>query len=410
MSAGRLILMGSGETSNRLVAAHRLGIERAGARRVLVLDTPYGFQENAALISERLTGFFRSSLRVEAEAVSYRSAEEGQVACERMLAAVRRARYVFAGPGSPTYALGVWKGTPLASQLRALLSDGATVTLASAASLTGGLRTLPVYDIYKVGAEPGWMEGLDLTSHLGLGAVFVPHWNNTEGQGFDTSRCYMGRRRFRRLRSMLPEGMGVVGIDEHTAAVIDFGEGQLTAMGVGGVTLCGREETVLADGETADLGVVLELLNSHRPAAHSELPECPADLPAALAGRSAGEVARALLEAESKASGGSEAARRSLRSMLLAVSDLAVVGLKEPAEWVGEYIDLLVNVRASLRSRGDWEEADRIRSGLHMLGVTLRDTPSGTKWTLAHPESGKPSGPNPAERLMVSGGKRAEAR
>ena len=34
------------------------------------------------------------------------------------------------------------------------------------------------------------------------------HWNNTEGRGFDTSRCYMGGRRLRVLRSMLPEGMG----------------------------------------------------------------------------------------------------------------------------------------------------------------------------------------------------------
>ena len=53
MSAGRLILMGSGEVSGRLVATHRLGIEAVGAREVLVLDTPYGFQENAPLLSER---------------------------------------------------------------------------------------------------------------------------------------------------------------------------------------------------------------------------------------------------------------------------------------------------------------------------------------------------------------------
>ena len=53
MSAGRLILMGSGEVSGRLVATHRLGNEAVGAREVLVLDTPYGFQENAPLLSER---------------------------------------------------------------------------------------------------------------------------------------------------------------------------------------------------------------------------------------------------------------------------------------------------------------------------------------------------------------------
>ena len=240
MKAGRLILMGSGEVTNRLVAAHRLGIERAGAREAVVLDTPFGFQENAPLLTERLTGFFRTSLAIDAAVASYRSTSEGEGARERMLAAVRRARYVFAGPGSPGYALATWRETGLAAALRNLLTEGGTVTLASAAALTAGAKTLPVYEIFKVGAGLEWLDGLNLTAHLGLEAVVIPHWNNTEGQGFDTSRCYMGRRRFQRLRAMLPEGMGVIGVDEHTAATIDFGTEEMSVMGAGGVTLSGR--------------------------------------------------------------------------------------------------------------------------------------------------------------------------
>ena len=262
MSAGRLILMGSGETSGRLVAAHRRGIEAAGAGEVLVLDTPYGFQENAAILSERLTGFFRTSLVVKSNVASYRSARAGPVALERMLAAVRGARYVFAGPGSPGYALGAWRDTGLAPALRGLLAGGATVTLASAAALTAGVKTLPVYEIYKVGTDLDWLEGLDLTSHLGLEAVVVPHWNNTEGQGFDTSCCYMGRRRFEILRAMLPAGMGVIGVDEHTAAIIDFGERTLTVLGAGGVTLSGAVDTFVGDGTTMRLDNMFDLLES----------------------------------------------------------------------------------------------------------------------------------------------------
>ena len=182
MSAGRLILMGSGEVSNRLVAAHRLGIERAGAREAVVLDTPFGFQENASLLSERLTGFFRTSLAINSAVASYRSTSEGEVALERMLAAVRGSRYVFAGPGSPGYALATWRDTGLERALRNLLSEGATITLASAAALTAGAKTLPVYEIFKVGAGLEWLEGLNLTAHLGLEAVVIPHWNNTEGR------------------------------------------------------------------------------------------------------------------------------------------------------------------------------------------------------------------------------------
>ena len=385
MSAGRLILMGSGEVSNRLVAAHRLGIERAGAREALVLDTPYGFQENAPLLSERLTGFFRTSLAINSAVASYRSTSEGEAARERMLAAVRRARYVFAGPGSPGYALATWRETGLAAALRKRLTEGATVTLASAAALTAGPKTLPVYEIFKVGAGLEWLEGLNLTAHLGLEAVVIPHWNNTEGQGFDTSRCYMGRRRFRRLRAMLPEGMGVIGVDEHTAATIDFERGEMSVLGAGGVTLSGADDTFVADGEAIALDAMFKLLESSPPAPPRERLETLPDLAEAKAGRSAGKIAETLLRLETMSADGSPQARESLRSALLEMSDLAASGLVEPTEWVGGYVDLLVDARSRLRALKRWDEADRIRSGLEGLGVNLRDSPSGTTWILEGP-------------------------
>lgn len=374
--------MGSGETAAPLVAAHRLGIDASGARRALVLDTPFGFQENASLISAKLTEYFHTSLSIPAETVCYRSTEAGAVARERMLAAVRRARYVFAGPGSPTYALQTWKDTGLASVLRNLLSGGATVTFASAAALTAGIKTLPVYEIYKVGCRLQWLDGLDLASHLGLEAVFIPHWNNAEGKGFDTTRCYMGRRRFGLLRALLPAKTGVIGIDEHTAAVIDFGVGEMRVMGIGGVTLCGEQDTVLAAGETMSLTTVGELLESGPPKYPGPDSTPVADLQGAFATRSGKAIARILLEVESRAAREAGDARTQLRAMLLEVADKAATGLVEPADWVGDYVDLLVSARARLRSRKIWEEADRIRSGLESLGVMLADTPGGTEWTL----------------------------
>lgn len=380
MSAGRLILMGSGEMAARLVAAHRLGIEASRAREVVVLDTPYGFQENAPLLSEKLTRFFRTSLSVEASVASYRSVRDGDVTCERMLAAVRRARYVFAGPGSPSYALGVWRETGLAGVLRGILAGGATVTLASAAALTAGVKTLPVYEIYKSGADPGWLDGMDLTSHLGLEAVVIPHWNNAEGQGFDTSRCYMGRRRLRALRSMLPEGLGVIGVDEHTAAVIDFGKEELSVMGVGGVTLSGALDTFLEAGTRMGLKQVVELLGTSPALPSAGRSGSLPDFAGALAERSVESIAGVLLSVETEAAGGSPEAREALRTMILEISEVAVSGLITPAEWVGDYVQLLVDVRAALRERRVWEEADRIRDGLASLGIALRDTRSGTTW------------------------------
>lgn len=380
MSAGRLILMGSGEMAARLVAAHRHGVEASGAREVVVLDTPYGFQENAALLSGKLTRFFRTSLSVESSVASYRSVRDGDVRCERMLAAVRRARYVFAGPGSPSYALAVWREAGLAGVLRDILAGGATVTLASAAALTAGVKTLPVYEIYKSGADLRWMDGMDLTSHLGLEAVVIPHWNNTEGQGFDTSRCYMGRRRLRILRSMLPDGLGIIGVDEHTAAVIDFGRHELRVMGLGGVTLSGAEDTFLAAGESMDLRHVVASLGASPAPPSAGRDTSLLDLAGALEERSGESIAGALLGAETEAAAGSRRAREALRAMILEVSELAVSGLITPEEWVGDYVQLLVDVRAALRERRLWEEADRIRDGLESLGVALRDSRSGTTW------------------------------
>jgi len=382
MSAGRLILMGSGEMAARLVAAHRLGVEAAGARKVVVLDTPYGFQENAPLLSEKLTRFFRTSLAVEASVASYRSTGEGEVACERMLANVRRARYVFAGPGSPSYALGVWAETGLAGVLRDILASGATVTLASAAALTAGVKTLPVYEIYKTGAELAWLDGMDLASQWGLEAVVIPHWNNTEGQGFDTTRCYMGRRRLRKLRSMLPDGLGIIGVDEHTAAVIDFGSRELRVLGLVGVTLSGAEDTFLGAGGGIDLSRVGQLLWTRPGRPTGGQARSVPDLAGALEDRSEESIAAALLSVETEAAAGSRHARQALRAMILEVSELAVSGLITPEEWVGDYVQLLVEGRAALRERRLWAEADRIRDGLASLGVALRDTRSGTTWHL----------------------------
>jgi hypothetical protein len=58
---------------------------------------------------------------------------------------------VFAGPGSPTYALGLWQDGPVGAALVDHVRTGrAAVVFASAAACTLGLAALPVYEVYKV--------------------------------------------------------------------------------------------------------------------------------------------------------------------------------------------------------------------------------------------------------------------
>jgi cysteinyl-tRNA synthetase len=51
-----------------------------------------------------------------------------------------------------------------------------------------------------------------------------------------------------------------------------------------------------------------------------------------------------------------------------------------PAGDAAPFIDLLVEVRASLRASRQWEAADLIRVGLHERGIELEDAPTRTTW------------------------------
>jgi cysteinyl-tRNA synthetase len=53
------------------------------------------------------------------------------------------------------------------------------------------------------------------------------------------------------------------------------------------------------------------------------------------------------------------------------------------------FLRILIQLRASLRERGEWALADGLRDRLMAIGFDLRDTPEGTVWVRrpAPPES-----------------------
>lgn len=244
--------MGSGETAPTMVKVHRMMLERLGPPPVptVLLDTPFGFQENAKELAQRAVHYFGQSLRTRIEVASTPTsalAAEGggptgdePFADERLVSSIRAARYVFAGPGSPTYALRRWRNTIVPSLLHEKLQHGGGISFASAAALTLGVRTIPVYEIYKVGEDPHWLDGLDLLADAGLSAAVVPHYNNAEGGTHDTRFCYLGERRLSALEEELPEGAFVLGIDEHTSLTFDLDAGLSTVGGNGAVTVRAR--------------------------------------------------------------------------------------------------------------------------------------------------------------------------
>src|SRR5438105_4916146 len=252
-----LCIMGSGETAPTMTSVHADLLGRLGPPPVpaVLLDTPFGFQENATDICNRAMAYFRDNVGNPITIASFRNRETATpLEYETMLARIAEARYAFAGPGSPTYALRQWRDTRVPELLTTKLRDGGCVTFASAAACGLGVVALPVYEVYKVGEAPHWLEGMDLLSAIGLRVALIPHYNNAEGGTHDTRFCYMGERRLRMLESMLDEGAAVLGVDEHTACILDLDAETVSVRGNGGVTLRrGGRERRLESGVTAPL-------------------------------------------------------------------------------------------------------------------------------------------------------------
>ncbi|MBU6201653.1 MAG: hypothetical protein KJS90_06605 [Acidobacteria bacterium] len=419
MSAQRiLVLMGSGETAPTMVGVHRELAARLGpSPRAVLLDTPYGFQENAAELAERAVEYFATSVNLRIEVAGLgRMLGADPLAVERGLRLVADADLVFAGPGSPTYALRQWHGSAVADLLAAKLRTGGTVTFASAAALTLGCRTLPVYEVYKAGAEPHWLDGLDVLATVGISAAVVPHYNNAEGGHHDTRFCYMGERRLAELERSLPDGAYVLGIDEHTAAVIDLDRGEVRVAGKGHLTVR------TSDGSrTWPSGSVLDLALLQRPgdggavfvAAPPGAPSAPRDpdgpaeaadaslrsatdrlsaaFDAALSDGDADSAARSILalddaiaswSRDTSQSDDADYARTVLRGMVVALAGAATQGLRDPAEVVGPFVEALLALRREVRADKLWAVSDRIRDSLVELGVEVRDGHDGSTWSL----------------------------
>jgi hypothetical protein len=74
--ARRLVLMGSGETTPTMVETHKRVLSEVGPNpRAILLDTPYGFQENADEITARTVDYFAQSTSTRVTPVSQRVAD-----------------------------------------------------------------------------------------------------------------------------------------------------------------------------------------------------------------------------------------------------------------------------------------------------------------------------------------------
>ena len=450
-----LAIMGSGETSPTMVTVHKALVAGLGGQpdEALLLETPYAFQENCADISARARQYFARSVGLTVSVFpDDEPAGQGPAAstgpaepAAARLAPLRTAGWVFSGPGSPTYALARWDASGVSQALRDRIAAGHGLTvMASAAAATIGCATLPVYEIYKAGADPHWLGGLDLLGLLGLPVALIPHYNNTEGGTHDTRYCYLGERRLARMERELPAGAAVLGVDEHTAAVIDLAAATLAVTGRGTVTVRrAGQSTVLPAGTSLSLADLRGLIRG----------EARAPGPAAAAGRTSPDasasdesrvdrdtgfaaplplpeltaLARERFEAADRAGDvpgmvtaildleaaicdwatdteedqGTAQSRAVLRGLITALgqrtAELAARAARParlaglipagggscaPSGPLGAVVEPLLTLRAELREQGAWPAADTIRDALTAAGFQLQDTADGTRWAL----------------------------
>ena len=435
--SGIVAIMGSGETSPTMVSVHRSLARRLPdhSSNAVLLETPYGFQENVEDISARAQDYFRRSVGLTvAVAPGMRSRPNvmpgqpgdrspvpvvGQgtaAAADRGLAMLRSADWIFSGPGSPSYALTCWRDGPVELALRERVArPRGVVVFASAAAATMGRYAVPVYEIYKVGVAPHWLDGLDLLGRLGLNVAVVPHYDNAEGGTHDTRYSYLGERRLAQLEQQLPTDAAVLGVDEHTAVVLDLVPATVEVVGRGGLTVRRAGHSVVVPAGTmttlTELRTLVRVGRTGRPAPTppripaqvdnrstppptlSELTvECERRFESARQQRDAAELTQAVLDletairswaADTDEDDGVEQARAVLRSLIVRLGEAAVLGLRDPGERLRPLVEPLLELREQLRRQHSYPAADTIRDALAAGGLRLSDTGTGPRWSIA---------------------------
>lgn len=340
MTLGRIAFLGSGETS---LAGGRIFESLArfisDPLRVAIMETPAGFELNSALVAGRVGDFFKTRLQNFKPVIDLIPARKRGSAFSpddpEIIKPLLYANLIFMGPGSPTYAIRQLKDTLALDVIRARHRLGATLVFASAATISIGAHSLPVYEIYKVGQDVHAVDGLNLFKDFGLHLSFIPHWNNAEGGGdLDTSRCFVGMGRFVDWCKLVPAENTTLGLDEHTGIIMDFESGTCEVSGVSSVSLVRAAGTMIYPSDSKF--ALSELGDIHIPQPIEK------DIPAH-------------------------------------VWDMVINAPALNDDKPSDEIITLAEQRVSARANKNWSESDKLRDEISALGWTVQDSKDGYK-------------------------------
>lgn len=411
---GRIVLMGSGELTATMVDVHRdLLAALPDTREAVFLDTPAGFQLNVDQISQRAVDYFSAHIRHPLSIASFKAADGiTPYEAEQAFRKLREADYTLIGPGSPTYTVNQLLPTPIPKIMISRIETGGCLVAASAAALTVGRFTLPVYEIYKVGQHIHWVEGMNILGHFGFDLVVVPHWNNAEGGTHDTRRCFMGESRFRELESLLPEDASVLGLDEHTACILDLNTGEGRVRGIGRVVFRrGDAEMIFQKGDSFRLDILrgkavagaewktAAQAHNLKDSASSQVEDSFWDsihrtetaFQEGIDRRDPEKAINALLELDQtvwKAQQDLESeesisqAREILRELIVLMGTILIPSSDQIKDRLAPLVEAMLALRGNFRRESRWKQADAVRDGLRHAGIIVEDTAEGYTWKL----------------------------
>lgn len=410
---GTVVFMGSGELTATMVEVHKKMLARLpDPPQAVFLDTPAGFQLNVDEISRKAVEYFRVHVQKPLDVASYKSSEKTTAfEAESAYHLLRKANFVLIGPGSPTYAIRQLKETPIPEILGTVIQSGGCMVAASAAALTMGRYTLPVYEIYKVGQEVHWVDGLDMLAPFGFNLIVVPHWNNAEGGSHDTRFCFMGEPRFQQLEALLPDDSTILGVDEHTACIIDLESQQIDIQGIGDITIRRRgREIKFGKGEQIPFEVLVKEINfgewkpkdpddidqiqclgTPKESLLDQLNVIKASFHRGLVNHDEKEATNALLELDStiwkahKNLADEEnifQAREILRDSIVLLGAELNLSPHYLRKYLTPLVEQMLQLRTQFRKKQKWAEADSIRDILFQANILVEDTQDGFRWQI----------------------------
>lgn len=410
---GIIAFMGSGELTGTMVEVHKeLLSGLPESPKAVFLDTPAGFELNADQISQRAMDYFQKHVHQPLSVAHYKAkkliSDYDAVLSFKQL---READFILIGPGSPTYAVHQWQQSPIPAIMAGHLNKGGCLVAASAAALTLGRYTLPVYEIYKVGEDLHWVEGLNILKNFGFNLVVIPHWNNAEGETHDTRFCYMGEGRLRQLESLLPEEVLILGLDEHTACLLNLENETASIRGIGSVTVRqGGNETIFQRNETFPLDLLRKTGRAKDQGSREKESAVPPTVkgPAqetirdhihaleeafnsAIETHDAKQVTKALLELDHLIWEGRQdmdnqdsiaQARETFRELIVAFGVKFESLPKSRSDCLAPLAENLLKLRERFRGEKKYEAADAIRQVLEQSDILVEDGREGSRWRL----------------------------